>query len=144
MDPRQSYREAAVRGASPVGLVVLLYEQIIEDLRQALGAQRRRRVEERTRRLNHALLVIGQLQGSLDKQQGGRVAENLDLFYNQVRTGLIEAQLRQSERAIQQQITNLMLVREAWSEVERNSASIPAAMQVLAAEEGQRRADWKA
>jgi flagellar secretion chaperone FliS len=146
MDPRLSYREAAVRGASPVRLVVLLYEQIIEDLREALGAQRQKQVEDRTRRLNHALLVIGQLQGSLNKQHGGRVAENLDLFYNQVRAGLIEAQLRQSEHAIEQQITNLMLVRQAWSEVERSSTPVaaPGTIQSLTPQEDRLPAEWKA
>jgi flagellar protein FliS len=147
MDPRLSYREAAVRGASPVRLVVLLYEQIIEDLRQALAAHGRKQVEERTRRLNHALLVVGQLQGSLDRRRGGRVAENLDLFYNQLRAGLIKGQVHQSEQAIEQQITNLMLVRQAWSEVERSSPSAAMAEEpaaVLAPSEARSAADWKA
>ena len=34
MDARSSYREVAVRGASPVRLVICLYEQAIEDLRR--------------------------------------------------------------------------------------------------------------
>jgi flagellin-specific chaperone FliS len=38
MNAQQSYREAAVRGASPVELVVRLYEQMIEDMRQVSAA----------------------------------------------------------------------------------------------------------
>jgi flagellar protein FliS len=119
MDARTSYREAAVRGASPVRLVICLYEQAIEDLRQAVIALEKGDIEARTRGINHALMVIGQLQGSLDMQRGGEVAGNLYRFYNIVRASLAEAQLKQSERILEQQIAQLVLIYEAWLEVER-------------------------
>jgi flagellar secretion chaperone FliS len=119
MNPRFSYREAAIRGASPVRLVVLLYEQAIEDLRRALAAHVRRDIEVRTREIKHALLVISHLQSSLDKDRGGKVAINLEYFYNQIRAGLLEAQCRQSTAALEKYIFLLMQVREAWCEVER-------------------------
>jgi flagellar protein FliS len=119
MNAQLSYREAAVRGASPVGLVILLYEQMIEDLRRALAAFQRGDVETRTREINHAILVIGHLQATLDKNQGGQVAVNLERFYSQVRTGLVQAQCQQSAAVLEQQISHLMLVREAWCKAER-------------------------
>lgn len=123
MDARTSYREAAVRGASPVRLVICLYEQAIEDLRRSVLALERRDFEARTRGINHALTVIGQLQGSLDRVRGGEVARNLDRFYNQVRKGLIDAQQKQSARILEQQILQLVTVYEAWLEVERTATS---------------------
>jgi flagellar protein FliS len=123
MNARLSYREAAVEGASPVRLVVLLYEQAFEDVRHALDAHRLGNIEERTRHINHAILVIGYLQASLDKEQGGRVALNLERFYDQVRSGLVDAQFRQSATALEQQISHLMQVHEAWCEVERAHAA---------------------
>jgi flagellar secretion chaperone FliS len=119
MDARSSYREAAVRGASPVRLVICLYEQAIEDLRQAVIALEKGDIEARTRGINHALMVIAQLQGSLDLERGGDVARNLGRFYNLVRAGLSEAQLKQSTRILEQQISQLATVHEAWLEVER-------------------------
>ncbi|HEV2470642.1 MAG TPA: flagellar export chaperone FliS [Candidatus Sulfotelmatobacter sp.] len=121
-----SYREAAVAGASPVRLVILLYEQVIEDLRRALNAQRQKDVEARTREINHSILVLGHLQATLDKDQGGRVAANLERFYNQVQAGLVDAQFQQSESALEQQISCLMQVHDAWCEVERNVNPTPA------------------
>jgi flagellar secretion chaperone FliS len=126
MNARLSYREAAVEGASPVRLVTLLYEQALEDLRRALGAHRGGDIEDRTRHINHAILVIGYLQASLDKEQGGRVALNLERFYDQVRSGLVDAQFRQSAPALEQQISHLMQVHEAWCEVERANAAVNA------------------
>jgi flagellar protein FliS len=122
MDARSSYRETAVRGASPVRLVICLYEQAIEDLRLAVIALERGDIEARTRGINHALMVIAQLQGSLDMERGGDVARNLSRFYGLVRAALTEAQLKQSGRILEQQISQLALVHEAWLEVERATA----------------------
>jgi flagellin-specific chaperone FliS len=71
MNPRSSYREAAVPSAGRVRLVVLLYEQAIEDLHRALAAHAGKDIEGRTREINHAILVLGHFQGSLDKSRGG-------------------------------------------------------------------------
>jgi flagellar secretion chaperone FliS len=122
MNPRLTYRESAVAGASPVRLVILLYEQAIEDLRRALTACRAGYVEERTRQINHAILVLGHLQSSLDAERGGAVAAHLDRFYNQVRAGLVEAQCGQSAVILERQISHLTEVHEAWCEVERTHA----------------------
>lgn len=123
MDARLSYREGAVRGASPVRLVALLYEQAIEDLRGARAALDQGDIETRTAKINHAIVVIGHLQSSLDLQQGGEVARNLERFYLVVRAALLDAQCRQSATLLEEQIALLMQVHEAWCEVERRNAA---------------------
>ena len=125
VDAKFSYREAAVRGASPIRLVICLYEQAIEDLRQAVLLIETGEIEARTRKINHALTVIGQLQGSLDMERGGEVARNLERFYTVIRAGLVEAQMKQSARILEQQISQLVLVYEAWLEVERAASPTP-------------------
>ena len=142
MNPSLSYREAAVAGANPVRLVILLYEQAIEDLRRALAAHNRGDVEGRTRELNHSLLVIGHLQATLDHNQGGKVAENLVRFYDQVRSKLVEAQCQQSAIGIEQQISHLMQVRDAWCAVEKDLTPAPIESNVPARRED--RVEWKA
>ncbi|HME36556.1 MAG TPA: flagellar export chaperone FliS [Candidatus Sulfotelmatobacter sp.] len=123
MNATLSYRESAVEGASPVRLVALLYEQAIEDLKRARAAIDRGDIEARTRAINHAVVVIGYLQSSLDKEQGGRVAENLERFYNQIRASLVEAQCKQSAAILERQISYLVEVHAAWGEVERANAA---------------------
>lgn len=140
MNPTLSYRETAVGGANPVRLVILLYEQAMEDLRRAVNAQKNADVEGRSRELNHAIQVVGHLQATLDKEQGGKVAEILDRFYEQVRCGLVEAQCKQSVSLIEQQIAYLLEVHEAWCNVERAMAASTASAKT---EEAQNRRDWK-
>jgi len=118
-NPRSTYRENDVRGATAVRLVVLLYEQLVQDLRHALQAIEQNDIEERTKRINHAILVIGHLQSPLDFANGGKVAQDLDHFYNVLRQNLVQVQFHPSRAGLSQQITDLLAVREAWTEVER-------------------------
>jgi len=148
MNPRSAYREDAARGARPVRLVVLLYEQMIEDLRQAVNAIQQNNVELRTNKINHAIFVIGYLQSSLNKEAGGQVALNLERFYDQLRENIVKAQFCVSRAILSQQITDLLTLREAWSEVERAEAAVPnSKLAPLTADEAsstpRRLTDWK-
>jgi flagellar protein FliS len=118
-NPRSAYRETDVRGATAVRLVVLLYEQMIQDLRQAAQAIEQNDIELRTNQINHAILVIAYLQSGLDFATGGKVAQDLNDFYDLLRQNLVQVQFHPSQTGICQQITDLVEVREAWTEVER-------------------------
>jgi flagellar biosynthetic protein FliS len=120
----KAYREADVRGATAVRLVVLLYEQIVRDLTQAEQAVEQNDIELRTRCINHAILVVGYLQSPLDFGKGGKVAKDLDQFYNALRQSLMQVQFFPSKIGINQLITDALAVREAWSEVERAEAAL--------------------
>jgi flagellar protein FliS len=121
MDAKSLYREGAVRGASPVRLVICLYQQAIEDLRHAAAAFKKGSIQARTRHINHAFMVIAQLQGSLDMERGGEVAKNLARFYSLLRTGLSDAHCRQSLPLLEQQIAQLTDVHAAWLQVEQET-----------------------
>jgi flagellar protein FliS len=147
-DPRNAYRQAAAQGVSPVQSVIRLYEQIIEDLRQALQAIEQNQIELRTNKINHAILVIGHLQSRLNFQRGGKVAQNLDRLYDVLRRELLQAQFQVSAQILSGRIDDLLAVRAAWLQVER--AEDPAADSVEAVAAGTAtvdsapaRADWK-
>lgn len=118
-DPRTLYRESAVRGASPVRLVVMLYEQIVEDLRRAIRAIEEKDIEARTNAINHATVIIGHLQNKLDHTRGGEVARNLERFYNVSRQKLLEAQFRASKEILTEQISLFLDLRAAWIQVDQ-------------------------
>jgi len=84
-DAKHAYRESAVHSASPVRLVMLLYEQIVQDLQRALNALERNDIEQRSREMDRALAIVGQLQATLDLDHGGEVAKNLEHFYTLLR-----------------------------------------------------------
>lgn len=126
-DPRNAYRESAARGASAVRQVILLYEQVVEDLRRAVTAIEGNQIEDRTNAINHALVVVGHLQGSLNFDLGGDVARNLERFYTMLRGKLLEAQVQISKEILNEQIALILDLRDAWIEVERATTVQPTA-----------------
>lgn len=122
-DAAVAYRETASLGASPVGMVVLLYERLVQDIHNAVAALDAHDVELRSRHVNHALLILQQLQGTLNFDAGAQSARQLDAFYNVVRGKLLEAQIRQSRELMLQQAKAVAEVREAWAKLDTASGS---------------------
>lgn len=118
MNPKRAYQEAAVRGASPVKLTILLYDQLIHDVSRAAEALQASRVEQCAQQVGHAVAVIGYLQATLRYDTGRDVARNLGRFYTMLREKLMEAQVRSSCNILGELQQQLMEVREAWIKVE--------------------------
>ena len=119
VDARRGYQESAVRGATPLELVILLYDSAIEDMRRALTAMQKSEIENRSAQIAHALIVLQQLQGTLDFERGGSAARQFEQFYNLVRAKLLEAQIRGSSELMRQQIRCMSEVRDSWQQARR-------------------------
>ena len=128
-DARTAYREIAGRGASPVRLVAILYEQMVEDLRQAIQAIDENRIEARTNAISHAIVILGHLQNKLNHAAGGEVARRLEHFYNLARQKLLEAQVEVSRKILEEQMSLLLELHDAWMQVEQAETSGSAPMQ---------------
>lgn len=117
VDPKRTYQEAALRGAAPIELVVALYDIAIGDMRRALTAMQGNDIETRTRHISHALIILQQLQGTLDFERGGGAARQFEQFYNLVRAKVLEAQIRGSVELLREQISYFSEVRDCWVQV---------------------------
>ena len=116
---QRSYRRAAVEDASPAGLIVILYDLLVDDLQAAIHAIRGDDIEARSRNLKHALLVLQLLEGTLDREQGGAAARSLAAFYSYLRGQLLNAQFRNDDEVLTRQIALIFDVREAWRTIEK-------------------------
>lgn len=121
MNANLTYRASSARASNGVGIVILLYEQLVQDLRRAVVAIDENNAETRTLELGHALEVVGQLQGRLDMQNGGQVAQNLDRFYAVLQAGILDAQFKTSKTLLEKLIENVLSMREAWITVEQST-----------------------
>src|SRR5689334_22218821 len=110
-DAQAIYRKTDLQGSTPLRMVVMLYDQAVRDLTHATAALEANQIEARTLEINHALLIIGQLQGTLDFERGGEVARNLDRFYSLLQSRLVEAQAKASREILDEQISLLLSVR---------------------------------
>ena len=84
------YRQASVVGTSALGQVVALYQAILRDFHSAIAALERGDIEERVAAVNHALVVLTELQGVLDFEKGGEPAKKLSSFYNVMRAEIFK------------------------------------------------------
>jgi len=117
-----NYASESATGMSPIGLVIRLYETIVGDLGRAVLAVRDGDVERRSNQLQHALLLIAHLQSALDIDHGGDPARQLDRFYSLARSRILEAQIRQSGKILEEMIGEFLSIRDAWTEVEKQQA----------------------
>lgn len=114
-----TYLRSAVENASAVGLVIVLYDLLIGDLRGAIEAIANRDIEERSRQLKHAFLVIERLEDSLDRENGGQAATNLSRFYSTLRSNIMSAHHKGSADILTKQIELVFQVRGAWAQVDK-------------------------
>jgi len=84
------------------------------DLRRASGAIRKNDIEVRCKELNHAALVLGQLEAWVDLKKGGESAQTLSRFYSYIRAKMIEASASKSAALLEAQIEMVLHVRSAW------------------------------
>jgi len=122
-----------VKGATPVGLVILLYDLVIESLARAIHEIDAGNIEARTADLNHALAVIGELQRSLNFEVGGEVAKRLTDLYDVSRNKILEANIKSNKDIIERLSRVLCSVREAWQVVEQKNGGHPTAAPVQGA-----------
>lgn len=121
MTTETAYRNCAIAGASPIGLMIALFDRLVVDLQRAAAAIRTGDIETRCRELNHAALIIGQLESWLDFEKGGETAENLSRFYRHLRAQMLEAAASKSPSLLEDQIALILHVRSAWQQLDARS-----------------------
>ena len=113
-----SYRRTALSGASSIGLVIALCDTLSGNLRRAVAAIVRGDIGKRCAELNHAFLVVGQLESMIDKQPGDPLADSLATFYAYLRSKMLEASIQQSASVLEAQIDLVLQIRAAWQQRE--------------------------
>ena len=132
-DAAASYHQVSAHGGSPLGNIVSLYDTILRDFRRAQAALDAGVVETRVFELNHALDVIGHLEGVLDHQRGGEAARRFEGFYRITRGLIVAANAEPRRESIDNLIEMYSSLRQAWEEAERKlQGSEPPAPMVAA------------
>ena len=120
-----SYRKSAIEGASPIGLIIVLFDTLAGDLRRAATAIRKNDIEKRCRELNHGALVLGQLESWIDMNNGGESAQALSGFYAYLRSKMMEAAGNSSAKLLETQIDMILHVRSAWQKLDTGPQVTP-------------------
>ncbi|RYG66703.1 flagellar export chaperone FliS [bacterium] len=112
------YRKSSVNGASPVALVVMLYDGCLRFMETGRIAMTRRELEAQNVALQKAQKIVLELMSALDMRKGGDVAKNLMALYSYVLGELVGANLEDKPERIENAIRTMSELRQGWSEIE--------------------------
>jgi flagellin-specific chaperone FliS len=123
MTPTELYyrKTAAASSGGGLGVLIGLYDTLAGDLRRMAEAERGEDLVRRCREANHALLVIGCLEDCLTKGTSGELVDQLTAFYESLRNNIVLAQAKRSPEMIEEQMAQVLKLREAWQAIELRS-----------------------
>jgi flagellar secretion chaperone FliS len=117
-----TYCVHTLEGASPVELVVALYDGIIRYLHCAVDAVDRGDVRGRRAAVKRALDIIIHLQAHLKMDIGGTPAQALGEFYVATFAQILQASQSASRPKFERAIHCVQNVREAWKQAAQQCA----------------------
>ncbi|PKO46945.1 MAG: flagellar export chaperone FliS [Betaproteobacteria bacterium HGW-Betaproteobacteria-22] len=116
--------ETGVMAASPVKLIVMLYEGAITACHGAVSCMQRHDIQNKGLLLSKAILIIESgLRLSLDKKAGGQIAENLDSLYAYMSSQLSQANIHNRPEKVHEVLKLLNELRAAWEAIDQNKAT---------------------
>ena len=113
------YQEVEIKTASPMELVLLLYDAAVANLRKAEEHMAAHNITSRTACLNKATSILTELQANLDFEIGGAMARSLDRLYRYMKNNIFQANLHQDAAPLKEVVQLMASLREAWEEVAR-------------------------
>jgi flagellar protein FliS len=117
----QEYQKGAVNGASPVQLVIMLYDGALRFMEAGRHAIVRRDVEKQNYNLQKAQKIVMELMGCLDMSGGGDIAKNLLALYTYALNELVEANMKDEPDGVERAMRVFSELRESWVEIEKST-----------------------
>jgi flagellar secretion chaperone FliS len=112
--------DAQTSRASPVELVLLLTDGLLDELARARAHIVARRYEQKAQSIDKCIQIINGLASSLDFDQGGQVVANLARLYEFCATRLQGAGVKLDPAMVDEVIGVLSTIRQGWHGVQAN------------------------
>ena len=113
----QIYRKTNVVTADPKRLVLMCYEGAIDCLKIGKQKLTEKDYEGKGENISKTRDIISELKSSLNFEQGGTIAANLDSLYNYMLGRIMEADLENDVQAFEDVIGILVDLESAWEEI---------------------------
>lgn len=130
-NPYAKSLEARVLSATPLELVVILYDEAINAVRAARTHLASKNIHARGRAVSKAVSILLELNRSLNFEAGGgELSKRLAGVYGFMRSSLLEANFRQTDDGLETTERLLVSLRDAWFAVSAQpspSSDVPSA-----------------
>jgi len=134
-----TYKETRIKTASQGQLIIMLYNEAVRQLDQALdliglndsGKKNPGNIEKISKAVVKTQEIVSELMVSLDFEQGGDIAKNLFSLYTWFNRELMEANINQDVRRLSTVREHIDTLRTAWQEVVVTNAAETANREVV-------------
>ena len=118
--------ETGVASASPHKLIIMLFEGAMSAISLATTMMKSGDIEGKGKAISKAISIIDDgLRASLNKQEGGEIAINLDSLYEYMSHRLLEANIKNKPEILEEVHTLLAEVKGAWEEIGKQTNVVP-------------------
>lgn len=118
--------DTAVAGADPHRMILMLYDGVLQAVRQAAVYMRDGRIAEKGQLLGKAVRIVEEgLKASLDRSAGGALAQQLASLYDYISMRLLQANLRNDASKLAEVERLLDDLRGAWAQIGSPSTPSP-------------------
>ena len=114
---RSSGAHGEVEQADAHGLVNLLFKGALDQLMSACGFIDRNQVQDKAVSITKSISILDGLRSSLDLENGGEIAQNLDDLYDYMQRRLVVANADNDKTIINEVSDLLREIQEAWNSI---------------------------
>lgn len=120
----------AIESASPHKLIQMLIDGALTKIHLARGCLERGDIVGKCSNIDWSMAIIGGLRGSLNLEEGGVIAENLDNLYEYMGRQLALANVRNDTDLLDEVVSLLGEIKAGWDGIEPVNAdsSVAAAL----------------
>ena len=134
-----TYKETRIKTASQGQLIIMLYNEAVRQLDQALdlirandsGKKDPGKIEKISKAIVKTQEIVSELMVSLDFEQGGDIAKNLFSLYTWFNRELMGANIDQDARRLAAVREHIDTLRNAWHEIVATNAAETANREVV-------------
>ncbi len=116
------YLEVEIKTATPVELVVLLYDSAIANLQKAQEHVIQGDIAKRVTCINRVIAILTELEANLNFDAGGQISASLERLYRYMKNLVFQANLHQDAVPLKECARLMTTLRSAWAEVARTEA----------------------
>jgi len=113
------YQKSAVAGASPLQLIIMLYDGALKFLGNGKLAMAQKDLYQQNDQLQRAQKIITELMSCLDMEKGGEIATNLFALYSYAYNEIIMGNVEDDPSKIEHAMAVLTQLRESWVTLEQ-------------------------